>query len=201
MTDAFLLRLQRTAAYRTEDGVTSLHLDGQAGYAEIPAINIRRSNFSISVRFNLQDIQSLQHILSDWSAPFQFRLYVSNSQVHVTLRRGGNVQDLLLMSSSGFVYYLVHVASHLFYQFAPFFLFFNLHAYYSAKLFLLFFWGGGGWLCSISIYFKEKRNPGCYSELPQIRKASSRGYLNTVNWNEIVLSHSSGSIFLSVPQL
>ena len=201
MTDAFLLRLQRTAAYRTEDGVTSLHLDGQAGYAEIPAINIRRSNFSISVRFNLQDIQSLQHILSDWSAPFQFRLYVSNSQVHVTLRRGGNVQDLLLMSSSGFVYYLVHVASHLFYQFAPFFLFFNLHAYYSAKLFLLFFWGGGGWLCSISIYFKEKRNPGCYSELPKIRKASSRGYLNTVNWNEIVLSHSSGSIFLSVPQL
>ena len=201
MTDAFLLRLQRTAAYRTEDGVTSLHLDGQAGYVEIPAINIRRSNFSISVRFNLQDIQSLQHILSDWSAPFQFRLYVSNSQVHVTLRRGGNVQDLLLMSSSGFVYYLVHVASHLFYQFAPFFLFFNLHAYYSAKLFLLFFWGGGGWLCSISIYFKEKRNPGCYSELPQIRKASSRGYLNTVNWNEIVLSHSSGSIFLSVPQL
>ena len=201
MTDAFLLRLQRTAAYRTEDGVTSLHLDGQAGYAEIPAINIRRSNFSISVRFNLQDIQSLQHILSDWSAPFQFRLYVSNSRVHVTLRRGGNVQDLLLMSSSGFVYYLVHVASHLFYQFAPFFLFFNLHAYYSAKLFLLFFWGGGGWLCSISIYFKEKRNPGCYSELPQIRKASSRGYLNTVNWNEIVLSHSSGSIFLSVPQL
>ena len=143
LTDAFLLRLQRTAAYRTEDGVTSLHLDGQAGYAEIPAINIRRSNFSISVRFNLQDIQSLQHILSDWSAPFQFRLYVSNSQVHVTLRRGGNVQDLLLMSSSGFVYYLVHVASHLFYQFAPFFLFFNLHAYYSAKLFLLFFFGGG----------------------------------------------------------
>ena len=181
MTDAFLLRLQRTAAYRTEDGVTSLHLDGQAGYAEIPAINIRRSNFSISVRFNLQDIQSLQHILSDWSAPFQFRLYVSNSRVHVTLRRGGNVQDLLLMSSSGFVYYLVHVASHLFYQFAPFFLFFNLHAYYSAKLFLLFFGGGGGWLCSISIYFKEKRNPGCYSELPQIRKASSRGYLNIVN--------------------
>ena len=201
MTDAFLLRLQRTAAYRTEDGVTSLHLDGQAGYVEIPAINIRRSNFSISVRFNLQDIQSLQHILSDWSAPFQFRLYVSNSQVHVTLRRGGNVQDLLLMSSSGFVYYLVHVASHLFYQFAPFFLFFNLHAYYSAKLFLLFFWGGGGWLCSISIYFKEKRNPGCYSELPQIRKASSRGYLNTVNWKEIVLSHSSDTIFLSVPQL
>lgn len=181
MTDAFLLRLQRTAAYRTEDGVTSLHLDGQAGYAEIPAINIRRSNFSISVRFNLQDIQSLQHILSDWSAPFQFRLYVSNSRVHVTLRRGGNVQDLLLMSSSGFVYYLVHVASHLFYQFAPFFLFFNLHAYYSAKLFLLFFWRGGGWLCSISMYFKEKRNPGRYSELPQIRKASSRGYLNTVN--------------------
>ena len=201
MTDAFLLRLQRTAAYRTEDGVTSLHLDGQAGYAEIPAINIRRSNFSISVRFNLQDIQSLQHILSDWSAPFQFRLYVSNSQVHVTLRRGGNVQDLLLMSSSGFVYYFVHVASHLFYQFAPFFLFCNLQAYYSAKLFLLFFLGGGVWLCSISIYFKEKRNPGCYSELPQIRKASSRGYLNTVNWNEIVLSHSSGSIFLSVPQL
>lgn len=181
MTDAFLLRLQRTAAYRTKDGVTSLHLDGQAGYAEIPAIDIRRSNFSISVRFNLQDIQSLQHILSDWSAPFQFRLYVSGSRVHVTLRRGGNVQDLLLMSSSGFVYYLVHVTSHLFYQFAPFFLFFNLHAYYSAKLFLLFFWGGGGWLCSISMYFKEKRNPGCYSELPQIRKASSRGYLNTVN--------------------
>lgn len=167
MTDAFLLRLQRTAAYRTEDGVTSLHLDGQAGYAEIPAINIRRSNFSISVRFNLQDIQSLQHILSDWSAPFQFRLYVSNSQVHVTLRRGGNVQDLLLMSSSGFVYYLVHAASHLFYQFAPFF----FSAIY--KLIILlncsysFFWGEG---CGCVPFLYTSRRKGILDATPNYHK-------------------------------
>ena len=167
MTDAFLLRLQRTAAYRTEDGVTSLHLDGQAGYAEIPAINIRRSNFSISVRFNLQDIQSLQHILSDWSAPFQFRLYVSNSWVHVTLRRGGNVQDLLLMSSSGFVYYLVHVASHLFYQFAPFFFSLIYMLIILLNCSYPFFWGEG---CGCVPFLYTSRRKGILDATPNYHK-------------------------------
>ncbi|PFX21360.1 G-protein coupled receptor GRL101 [Stylophora pistillata] len=38
------VRLQGTAVYKTENGITSLHLDGQAGYADIPAINIHNDD-------------------------------------------------------------------------------------------------------------------------------------------------------------
>jgi len=96
----YFLRLQGSALYKTEDGLTSLYLDGQAGYAEIPAINMRKSNFSISIRLNVQDQYALGHILSDWSSPFQFRMFIYNSLVHVVLRRGGDVQFLLRMSSN-----------------------------------------------------------------------------------------------------
>ena len=94
------LRLQGSALYRSEDGLTSLYLDGQAGYAEIPAINMRKSNFSISIRLNVQDHYVLGHILSDWSSPFQFRLFIYDRLLHVVLRRGGEVQFLLRMNSN-----------------------------------------------------------------------------------------------------
>lgn len=96
----YSLRLQGSALYKHEDGITSLHLDGRAGYAEIPAINIRKSSFSISIRFKVQDVYMGGHIISDWSSPFQFRLYIYGHQVHVVLRRSGKVQNLLQMYST-----------------------------------------------------------------------------------------------------
>ena len=96
----FFLRLQGSAVFKSEDGFTSLYLDGQAGYAEIPAINMRKSNFSISIRLKIQDQYVLGHILSDWSSPFQFRMFIYDRLVHVVLRRGGEVQFLLRMNSN-----------------------------------------------------------------------------------------------------
>ena len=78
----------------------SLHLDGISGYAEIPAINFSKSSFSIALRFNVRDSKSAGHLISDWSSPWQFRLYVDYRKVYVQLRRSGVKRDLLFMASN-----------------------------------------------------------------------------------------------------
>ena len=96
-------RLEGTASYQTKGGIKSLYLDGQPGYAEIPAIDFRKSDFSIAVRFNIQDAHNGGHLISDWSSPFQFRVFVYGRLVQVVLRRSGNVQYLLRMNSNRLV--------------------------------------------------------------------------------------------------
>ena len=95
----FPFRLRGTASYRIKNGVKSLYLDGRAGYADIPAIDFRKSSFSIAMRFNVQDTQPVAHLISDWSSPWQFRLYVFDGRVEVVLRRTGVVLFLLRMNS------------------------------------------------------------------------------------------------------
>ena len=107
----YSLRLQGSALYKSEDGLTSLYLDGQTAYAEIPAIDIRKSSFSISIRFKIQDVYALGHILSDWSSPFQFRMFIYGRQVHVVLRRSGEVQFLLRMNSNRLVVDVLMIVS------------------------------------------------------------------------------------------
>ena len=97
-------RLEGTASYRTKGGIKSLHLDGISGYAEIPAINFRKSSFSIALRFNVHDSNiNERHLISDWSSPWQFRLFVHYRKVYVQLRRSGVTQDLLSMASDRLV--------------------------------------------------------------------------------------------------
>ena len=96
-------RLEGTASYQTDNGIKSLHLDGRSGYAEIPAINFRRSSFSIALRFNVHDSYNQGHLLSDWSSPWQFRLYVYDRKVYVELRRNGEVRIMLHMASDRLV--------------------------------------------------------------------------------------------------
>ena len=96
-------RLEGTASYQTDNGIKSLHLDGRSGYAEIPAINFRRSSFSIALRFKVHDSYNQGHLLSDWSSPWQFRLYVYDRKVYVELRRSGEVQTVLFMASDRLV--------------------------------------------------------------------------------------------------
>lgn len=97
------MRLKGSALYKSEDGLSSLYLNGQSAYAEIPAINFRKSSFSISIRLKVHEVYVLGHILSDWSAPFQFRMYIYGRRVHVVLRRSGEVQFLLRMNSDRLV--------------------------------------------------------------------------------------------------
>ena len=99
----YAFSLKSTASYQTDGGIKSLHLDGRSGYAEIPAINFRKSSFSIALRFNVHNSHRLGHLISDWSSPGQFRLYVNHRKVFVELRRSGVVQTLLNMTSDRLV--------------------------------------------------------------------------------------------------
>ena len=99
----YAFSLEGTASYQTDGGIKSLHLDGRSGYAEIPAINFRKSSFSIALRFYVHNSHCLGHLISDWSSPGQFRLYVNHRKVFVELRRSGVVQTLLNMTSDRLV--------------------------------------------------------------------------------------------------
>ena len=96
-------RLEGSASYQTNGRIKSLHLDGISGYAEIPAINFRKSSFSIALQFNVHDSYNQGHLISDWSFPWQFRLYVHYRKVHMQLRRSGLEQDMLRMASNRLV--------------------------------------------------------------------------------------------------
>ena len=99
----YTFSLEGTASYQTDGGIKSLHLDGRSGYAEIPAINFTKSSFSIALRFYVHNSHCLGHLISDWSSPGQFRLYVNHRKVFVELRRSGVVQTLLNMTSDRLV--------------------------------------------------------------------------------------------------
>ena len=99
----YAFSLKGTASYQTDGGIKSLHLDGRSGYAEIPAINFTKSSFSIALRFNVHNSHCLGHLISDWSSPGQFRLYVNHRKVFVELRRTDVVQTLLNMTSDRLV--------------------------------------------------------------------------------------------------
>ena len=99
----YAFSLKGTASYQTDGGIKSLHLDGRSGYAEIPAINFTKSSFSIALRFNVHNSHRLGHLISDWSSPGHFRLYVNHRKVFVELRRSGVVQTLLNMTSDRLV--------------------------------------------------------------------------------------------------
>ena len=102
-------RLEGSASYQTNGGIKSLHLDGLSGYAEIPAVNFRKNSFSIALRFNVHNSHHLGHLVSDWSSPWQFRLYVYERKVFVSLRRSGVAQTLLRMESDRLVMILFHL--------------------------------------------------------------------------------------------
>ena len=99
----YAFSLKGTASYQTDGGIKSLHLDGRSGYAEIPAINFTKSSFSIALRFNVHNSHRLGHLISDWSSPGHFRLYVNHRKVFVELRRSDVVQTLLNMTSDRLV--------------------------------------------------------------------------------------------------
>ena len=95
--------LEGNASYQTNGGIKSLHLDGLSGYAEIPAVNFRKSSFSIALGFNVHNSHYLGHLVSDWSSPWQFRLYVYGRKVFVELRRSGEEKTLFRMKSDRLV--------------------------------------------------------------------------------------------------
>ena len=95
--------MQEPASYKTEGGIKSLYLNGRDGYAEFPAVDFRKISFSIAIRFKTPDVHILGHLISDWSSPWQFRVFVFGTTVQVVLRRSGEVQFLLRLVSNRLV--------------------------------------------------------------------------------------------------
>ena len=112
----YAFSLEGNASYQTDGGIKSLHLDGRSGYAEIPAINFTKSSFSIALRFYVHNSHCLGHLISDWSSPGQFRLYVNHRKVFVELRRSGVLQTLLNMTSDRLVKTRSHDSLHRFFS-------------------------------------------------------------------------------------
>ena len=120
----YAFSLEGNASYQTDGGIKSLHLDGRSGYAKIPAINFTKSSFSIALRFYVHNSHCLGHLISDWSSPGKFRLYVNHRKVFVELRRSGVVQTLLNVTSDR----LVKTRSHNFFKQILLHLFLNTRA-------------------------------------------------------------------------
>ena len=99
----YFLSLQGSASYKTEGGIKSLYLNGRDGYAEFPAVDFRKISFSISIRFKTPDVHILGHLISDWSSPWRFRVFIFGTTVQVVLRRSGDVQFLLRLVSNRLV--------------------------------------------------------------------------------------------------
>ncbi|XP_066021889.1 uncharacterized protein [Pocillopora verrucosa] len=77
--------LYNNASYQNTDGRKVLYLSGaQHSYAETPALPIRAISFSIMCWIKVLSLPSNHpvNIYSDWSAPHQFRIFISSRAHH-----------------------------------------------------------------------------------------------------------------------
>lgn len=94
------ISLYNGASYRNVDDRTVLYLKGtQSSYAETPALPIRAISFSIMCWIKLLSLPSNLSVrnYSDWSKPYQFRIYIYESHAvcaNLRGRQGVNVIDL-----------------------------------------------------------------------------------------------------------
>ena len=93
-------RLFGEGEYVTEQEKRVLSLAGKSTYAEVPAVDIKNTSFALAGWIYVTNPFAMGHIFSDWSHPFQFRLYVYNGALRTDLRRTGNVGTNLLNMES-----------------------------------------------------------------------------------------------------
>ncbi|XP_048584250.1 uncharacterized protein LOC5517652 isoform X2 [Nematostella vectensis] len=74
-------------------------LDGKTSYLETPAVDFRTISFSVSAWVKIIDPLKMSFIYSDWSSPFQFRLYVRDNSLAGELRKGGHWQTLVSVAT------------------------------------------------------------------------------------------------------
>jgi len=75
------------ASYNNVDGRKVLYLNGSNSYADTPALPIQNVSFSILCWVQVLRPPETRNIYSDWSEPFQFRLYIHNNKLGADLRR------------------------------------------------------------------------------------------------------------------
>ena len=68
-----------------------LYLDGVDSYAEVPAVDIRSTSFTLTCWIKIPSYPNINGaIFGDWSSPFQFTIYVNpEGRFCAQLRRDG----------------------------------------------------------------------------------------------------------------
>jgi len=75
------------ASYKNVDGRKVLYLNGSHSCAETTAVPIQTISFSILCWVQVLSSPGTRNIYSDWSKPFQFRLYIYNQRFCTDLRK------------------------------------------------------------------------------------------------------------------
>ncbi|XP_031570827.1 uncharacterized protein LOC116305127 isoform X2 [Actinia tenebrosa] len=76
--------------YKEDGGRMAACFDGKTTHLETPAIDFHARSFSITCWVKVEDPNLMSHIYSDWSHPFQFRLYAYKGFLIVVLRGRSN---------------------------------------------------------------------------------------------------------------
>jgi len=73
-------------SYFPDNGRHVVYFDGQTGHLETFALDIHYKSFSLVCWVNIRDSYRMNHVYSDWSHPFQFRLYAFLGEICMELR-------------------------------------------------------------------------------------------------------------------
>ena len=89
--------LKGSARYEKQDGRTALYLDGTSGtFAETPSLPIHRTNLTIAAWIKMKKSGANDYtVYGDWSNPWSFRLFISQSSHFCAQARNEYDIDLL----------------------------------------------------------------------------------------------------------
>jgi hypothetical protein len=85
--------------HKEDNGRMVTCFDGKTTHLETPAVDFHTRSFTITCWVKVKDPGLMGHIYSDWSHPFQFRLYAYHESLIAVLRGSGGVHNLVFLST------------------------------------------------------------------------------------------------------
>lgn len=95
--------LRNGATYKSQDGTTALHLNGNGTYADVPAVNLFEfSAFTIMCWVKvLEPAKNPGYIFADWSPPYQFSIWVHGDRKALYFQLKNKIGQTLLSIDAG----------------------------------------------------------------------------------------------------
>ena len=83
-----------------------LYLDGRRSYAEVPAVDIKSTSFTLSCWIKIPSYSNSHGaIFGDWSSPYQFRIYVNpNGGFCAQLRGAGRYRPFDIIGTCRYLH-------------------------------------------------------------------------------------------------
>ena len=108
------LRLFGNAKYVVDGNQQVLYLDGRRSYAEVPAVDIKSTSFTLSCWIKIPSYSNSHGaIFGDWSSPYQFRIYVNpNGGFCAQLRGAGRYRPFDIIGTCRYLH-LNHILYYL----------------------------------------------------------------------------------------